>query len=56
MTENIFNTTRLTITFGNNRVGADIEPGVAFLDALREIIKGLEQRENGDFEEVEIDD
>jgi hypothetical protein len=39
----LFNTTRLTITFGEVTIGADIEPGVGLIKALEEIIRTQKQ-------------
>ncbi len=41
--EDIFNTTRLTIQFGTTKIGADIEPGVELIDALKEVVSNLER-------------
>lgn len=48
----IFNTTRLTITFGNVKIGADIEPNTTLLQALKEIIKSLEETNNETIDEM----
>lgn len=46
-------TIRLNITFGTSKLGADIAKDVTLLDALKEIVRGLEQIEIGDCEIIE---